>query len=102
MAADKEFLSVVLLARAGEIRRPKIFGRRAAHPLQMKRSAKELLTTQCFVKSYSGNARDNVLCGIHDEKARAAVMVNFSPLTDSRIGELAARFDLVLGVTSTA
>lgn len=69
---------------------------------KVKQGGKELLTTQCFVKDYPGNERDNVLRGIHDDQARAAVQVDFSPLKDSRIGELAARFDLVLGLTPTA
>ena len=69
---------------------------------KVKQGGKELLTTQCFVKGYPGNEQDNILRGIRDAKARAAVTVDFSPLKDSRIGELAARFDLVLGITPTA
>ncbi len=69
---------------------------------KVNRDGNELLTTQCFVKGYPGNEQDNVLRSIRDEKARAAVLVDFSPLKDSPLRELAARFDLVLGVTPTS
>jgi len=49
-----------------------------------------------------GNASDGILNGIRDEAARASVIVPFAPMSDSRIGELAARFDIVLGFTPAA
>ena len=55
------------------------------------------LTTQCYVKGDPGNDNDGVLRGIRDAKQRESVMVAFQPIADSRIGELAARFDIVLG-----
>jgi protocatechuate 3,4-dioxygenase beta subunit len=58
-----------------------------------------LLTTQCYVKGESRNERDGVYRGIRDPKARESVTVDFAPVGSSRIGELAARFDIVLGVT---
>jgi len=66
---------------------------------KIKRNGKELLTTQCYIKGYPGNERDGIWRGIGDEKARASVTVDFAPLKGSRVGELAARFDIVLGVT---
>jgi protocatechuate 3,4-dioxygenase beta subunit len=51
------------------------------------------------VQGDPGNARDGVYARIGDQAARDSVTVNFSPVKDSRIGELAARFDIVLGVT---
>ncbi|HEX8199009.1 MAG TPA: protocatechuate 3,4-dioxygenase [Isosphaeraceae bacterium] len=59
----------------------------------------ELLTTQCYVQGEPGNARDGVYRGIRDAQARESVTVEFAPVEGSRIGELAARFDIVLGVT---
>jgi protocatechuate 3,4-dioxygenase beta subunit len=35
--------------------------------------------------------------GIRDPKERAAVTIDFAPLQGSKVGELAARFDIVLG-----
>ena len=56
-------------------------------------------TTQCYVKGESRNERDGVLMGIRDAKERASVIVPFAPIKESRIGELAARFDIVMGFT---
>jgi protocatechuate 3,4-dioxygenase, beta subunit len=40
-----------------------------------------------------------VFRGIRDAKARESVLVDFKPLENSKLGELEARFDVVLGVT---
>jgi protocatechuate 3,4-dioxygenase beta subunit len=66
---------------------------------KIKRGGKELLTTQCYVRGDAGNERDGILRAIRDEKARAAVLVDFVPLPGSKIGELTAKFDIVLGKT---
>jgi protocatechuate 3,4-dioxygenase beta subunit len=67
--------------------------------VKVKRAEKELLTTQCYVAGEALNERDGVYRGIRDEAGRKAVTIAFEPLPGSRIGELAARFDMVLGVT---
>jgi protocatechuate 3,4-dioxygenase, beta subunit len=66
---------------------------------QVRKGGKELLTTQCYVKGHPGNERDGILRSIRDTKLREALLVNFEPIQNSRIGELAARFDIVLGTT---
>ena len=63
---------------------------------------KDLLTTQCYVKGEPSNERDGIYRGIRDPKAREAVTIDFTPVKDSRIGELAARFDVILGFTPEA
>lgn len=65
----------------------------------VKRKGQEKFTTQCFVKGDPGNARDGILNRIRDPKARDAVIIDFAPLKESSLGELAAKFDIVLGVT---
>jgi protocatechuate 3,4-dioxygenase beta subunit len=70
--------------------------------VMVKRKGKELLTTQCYIKGDPRNDRDGVLRGIRDAKARESVMVDFTPVKDSKIGELAGKFDIVLGVTPEA
>ncbi|GMU91734.1 MAG: protocatechuate 3,4-dioxygenase subunit beta [Candidatus Hydrogenedentota bacterium] len=60
---------------------------------------REKFTTQCYVRNEPLNARDGVLNAIKDERARESVVVDFAPLEGSRIGELSARFDIVLGIT---
>jgi protocatechuate 3,4-dioxygenase beta subunit len=65
----------------------------------VKVKGRDKFTTQCYVKGEPGNARDFILNGIRDRKARDSVIVDFAPVKNSRIGELAARFDIVLGFT---
>ncbi len=60
---------------------------------------KPILTTQCYIKGHEGNARDGIYKSIRDPEQRAAVTVDFAPVKGSKIGELAARFDVVLGLT---
>ncbi len=73
---------------------------RTAHiHFKIKRGGKELLTTQCYVKGQVENERDGVLRDISDEKARASVIIDFAKVKDSKIGELAAKFDIILGWT---
>jgi len=59
----------------------------------------ELLTTQCYIKGHPHNARDGIYRSIRDPKARESVTVDFVPIKDSSSDELAARFDIVLGLT---
>jgi len=70
--------------------------------VKVSKAGRELLTTQCYVQGSPGNERDGVLNGIRDSKARASVIVPFVPVKNSRAGELAARFDIVLGFTPEA
>src|SRR5687768_18514089 len=62
----------------------------------------EKLTTQCYIKGEPRNDRDGVLRRVRDEKQRASVQVPFEPIKDSKIGELAAKFDVVMGFTPKA
>ena len=57
------------------------------------------LVTQLYVQGDPLNANDGVLTGIRDVAARNSVIVPFAAIPDSRIGELAARFDIILGFT---
>lgn len=73
---------------------------RAPHVhFKIKQSNKDLLVTQCYIKGHSGNAMDGVWKNIKDAKQRDSVTIDFLPLKGSRIGELTAKFDLVLGFT---
>jgi protocatechuate 3,4-dioxygenase, beta subunit len=63
------------------------------------KGSKELLTTQLFINGHAQNKSDGVLRGVRDPLERELVMVDFKPLAESKIGELAARFDIVLGST---
>jgi protocatechuate 3,4-dioxygenase beta subunit len=69
---------------------------------KVKRAGKELLTTQCYIKGHPGNEKDGIWRNMKDEKQRDAVTVDFVPLKGAKAGELAAKFDIVLGVTPEA
>jgi protocatechuate 3,4-dioxygenase beta subunit len=65
----------------------------------IKLKGRDKWTTQCYVKGEPLNARDGVLNGIQDAKARNSVIVDFSPVSGSKARELAAKFDIVMGFT---
>jgi protocatechuate 3,4-dioxygenase beta subunit len=69
---------------------------------KVRKGTKELLTTQCYIKGEAQNQRDMIFRSIRDAKSREAILVDFAPVKGSRIGELAARFDIVLGMTPEA
>jgi protocatechuate 3,4-dioxygenase beta subunit len=54
------------------------------------------------VKGQPGNEKDGIWKSISDPKERAAVTIDFAPVKESRAGELAARFDIVIGLTPEA
>lgn len=67
--------------------------------VKVKRGDTELITTQIFVNGLAQNANDMVLRGIRDAFDRQLVLVDFTAVADSRIGEQSARFDIVIGMT---
>lgn len=66
---------------------------------KLKQPSASEFTTQCYIKGHPQNERDGVLRRIGDEKVRESVLVEFAPISDSKIGELAAKFDIVVGMT---
>lgn len=83
--------------------KPVLYTGRTRHiHFKIKRGSKELLTTQCYVKGEPANNRDGIYRSIRDPKARESVTIDFAPISGSRIGELAAKFDVVLGFTPEA
>jgi protocatechuate 3,4-dioxygenase beta subunit len=67
--------------------------------VKVKRGQRELLTTQLFVNGHPQNRTDGIFRGIRDPIEREFVLVDFKPIPTSRIGEVSARFDIVLGLT---
>jgi protocatechuate 3,4-dioxygenase beta subunit len=75
-------------------------GRPAPHiHVKVKKGERELLTTQLFVSGHPGNRNDMVFRGLRDPFDRELVLVDFKPVKESKVGELSARFDLVVGRT---
>ncbi|MSR53038.1 MAG: intradiol ring-cleavage dioxygenase [Gemmataceae bacterium] len=67
--------------------------------VKVKRAGKELLCTQFYIKGHPGNEKDGIWKSVKDLKSRDAITIDFKPIKESKIGELAAKFDVVLGVT---
>lgn len=65
----------------------------------VKRQGQDKFTTQCYIKGYPQNERDFVFRGLKDPKEKDLLCVDFAPLKESKVGELAAAFDIVLGHT---
>jgi protocatechuate 3,4-dioxygenase, beta subunit len=79
--------------------RPIPYPGRAPHiHVKVTRGDRHLLTSQCYVKGDQGNGRDGIFRSLSPTEA-AAVVADFLPVEGSRIGELAARWDIVVGVT---
>jgi protocatechuate 3,4-dioxygenase beta subunit len=68
----------------------------------VKTKGRDKWTTQCYVKGEPQNERDSIYRSIQDPKARESVTVDFAPLPGSAAGEVAARFDIVMGLTPEA
>jgi protocatechuate 3,4-dioxygenase beta subunit len=66
---------------------------------KVKRGGREILTTQCYIKGHPSNEKDLIYRELRDEKARGMLTIDFLPMKGSKIRELTARFDMVLGVT---
>jgi protocatechuate 3,4-dioxygenase beta subunit len=91
-------------SRKGEYRfrtiKPVPYTGRTPHiHVKVKKGGRELLTTQIFVNGHPQNRTDGVFRGIRDPLDRELVLVDFKPMKSSRIGELTAHFDIIVGVT---
>jgi protocatechuate 3,4-dioxygenase beta subunit len=65
----------------------------------VKLKGRDKWTTQLYIKGHSGNEKDGIWKGMKDEKQRDAVTVDFAPMSGAKAGELAAKFDIVMGQT---
>ncbi len=67
--------------------------------IKVKKGNRDLVTTQIFIDGHPQNERDGVLRSIRDAKERKLLMAEFKPVPGSKVGELAAKFDVVVGRT---
>lgn len=65
----------------------------------VSQASKRMLTTQCYIKGHPQNERDGILRGIRDDVARESVLLDWTPIPDSKIGEFSARWDIRIGLT---
>ena len=68
----------------------------------VKMKGHERWTTQCYVKGHEGNEKDGIWKSIKDEAVRASITPDFAALAGGKAGELAAKFDIVMGYTPEA
>jgi protocatechuate 3,4-dioxygenase, beta subunit len=75
-------------------------GRPAPHiHFKVKKGGRELLTTQLNIAGHPGNEIDGIASGGLGLIDRELLRVDFKPFKGSKIGELAANFEIVLGRT---
>jgi protocatechuate 3,4-dioxygenase beta subunit len=56
-------------------------------------------TSQCYIKGHPQNEGDFLWKGTGDQAARDLLTVDFAPIKNAKAGELAATFNIVLGIT---
>ena len=64
----------------------------------VSKNGHRIFTTQMLIKDHPDNAQDGLTRRI-DAKAKETILVDFKPLKDSKLGELAANFEIVIGRT---
>jgi protocatechuate 3,4-dioxygenase, beta subunit len=75
-------------------------GRPAPHiHFKVLRGDRELLTSQFNIAGHPGNKVDGVVLGGISMFDRELLMTKFEPIKGSKTGELAAKFDIILGRT---
>ncbi len=75
-------------------------GRPAPHiHVKVKKGGRDLLTTQFMIAGHPGNKVDGVFRQAGGLIERELIQVDFTPIKTSKIGELAASFEIVLGRT---
>jgi protocatechuate 3,4-dioxygenase beta subunit len=65
----------------------------------ISRNGQRIFSSQMLINGHPLNDRDALTSRIEDPLARETILVDFNPLPGSKIGELTARFDIVLGRT---
>jgi protocatechuate 3,4-dioxygenase, beta subunit len=73
---------------------------RTAHiHVAVSQNGRRVFTSQLLVNGHPANARDTVVRNL-DARALKTLLVDFTPLPGSKLGELSANFDIVLGATA--
>ena len=73
---------------------------RTAHiHVAVSQNGRRVFTSQLLVNGHPANARDTVVRSLDPGKLKT-LLVDFTPLPGSKLGELSANFDVVLGATA--
>ncbi|MEM9017118.1 MAG: protocatechuate 3,4-dioxygenase, partial [Verrucomicrobiota bacterium] len=79
--------------------KPTPYGRRTPHiHVAVNVKGKRVLTTQCYVRDHELNRGDRILNNTPAD-VRDLLICDFTPIPNSRTGELTAQFDMVIGIT---
>ncbi|MDA7503680.1 protocatechuate 3,4-dioxygenase [Planctomicrobium sp.] len=65
----------------------------------VSQNGKRVFTTQMLIHGEKQNQSDGLFRQIQDPFQRESIQVKFAPVPNSKFGELAANFDIVLGLT---
>ena len=73
---------------------------RTAHiHVAVSQNGRRVFTSQLMVNGHPANARDSIIRSLDPGKLKT-LLVDFTPLPGSKMGELSANFDVVLGATA--
>lgn len=64
----------------------------------VSKNGRRIFTSQMLIKDHPDNPQDGLTRRI-DTKAKETILVDFKPLNGSKLGELSANFDIVIGRT---
>ena len=67
--------------------------------IAISKNGKRILTTQLLIKGHTQNEKDGLFRRLRTSRERETLLVDFKPIKTSKIGELSANFDVVLGTT---
>lgn len=80
--------------------KPVSYPGRAPHiHFAVKMKGREKWTTQLYVKGEPQNEKDGLIQRVGDAAQRASLIRDFAPVPGSKVGELAVKFDIVMGYT---
>ena len=80
--------------------KPSPYSGRTPHiHVSVSAQGKQKFTTQCYIKGEPRNQKDFILRRVKDAKARNSLIVPFNPVKGSKLQEVSAKFDIVLGWT---
>jgi len=72
---------------------------RTAHiHVAVSQNGRRVFTSQLMVNGHPANARDSIIKNL-EPRALKTLLVDFKPLPGTKLGELSANFDIVLGAT---
>lgn len=80
--------------------KPSHYSGRTPHiHISVSSKGRNKLTTQCYIKGETRNQNDLILNRVRNRKARESLIIPFIPVKGSNLGEVSARFNIILGKT---